>query len=123
MAEVHDRRAAADPLDPDVLEAGNGRGNVFGGDDHPRIEGLVVTVTGAVEVRVKPNRVLVGGRGLLALPCARERRGHPEIGRVPTHALAGETAVERAVQYVAGAAESAARVNEAGIGVEGPAAG
>src|SRR4249920_271516 len=107
MAEVHDRRAAADPLNPDVLDAGNGRGDVFGGDDHPRGEGLVVTVTGAVEVRVKPNRVLVGGRGLLALPCARERRGHPEIGRVPTHALARETAEQRALVDVAGATKAA----------------
>src|SRR6266496_411223 len=125
-AEVHDRRAAADTLDPDVLYALNVRGDVLGGDDHLRVEGLVVTVTGAVEVRVKPHRVLVGGCGLQALrrrARALEVGARPEIGRVPTHALSGETAIERALQYRSGAAESAARVDEAGIGVVGTAAG
>jgi hypothetical protein len=47
-AEVRDRRGTADALDPDVLDPGDVRGDVAGGDDHLRGEGLVVAITGAL---------------------------------------------------------------------------
>src|SRR5512132_2853737 len=85
-AEVRDRRGTADALNPDVLDPCDVGCNVLGGDDHLRGEGLVVTVAGAVEVCVKPDRVLVGGCGLQGLPRrpgALEGRAPSEIDRVP----------------------------------------
>ena len=38
-----------------------------GGDDHQRREGLIVTVTSAVEVREEHDRVLIGDRRLRGL--------------------------------------------------------
>ena len=56
-AEVRDRRGTADALNPDVLDPGDVGCKVVGGDDHLRGEGLVVPVTGAVEVRQEHDRV------------------------------------------------------------------
>ncbi len=66
-AEVRDRRGTADALNPDVLDPGDVGCDVVGGDDHLRGEGLVDTVTGAVEIGEEHDRVLVGGRGLQRL--------------------------------------------------------
>src|SRR6266487_2047643 len=99
-AEVRDRRGTADALNPDVLDPGDVRCEVVGGDDHLRGEGFVVTVAGAVEVRVKPDRVLIGGGGLQRLrrrPGALEVRAPAEVDRVPANAFAGETAGQRAL--------------------------
>ena len=46
-----------------------------------------------------------------------------EFDRVPANAFAGEAPVQWALADVAGAAEAAPRVDEAGPGVEGAAAG
>src|SRR4030095_15433511 len=93
-AEVRNRGSAADTLNPDVLDPADVGCDVLGGDDHLRREGLVVTVTGAVEVRVKPDRVLIGAHGLQGLrrrPGALEARAPPEVDRVPANAFARET--------------------------------
>src|SRR5215216_7743551 len=66
-AEVRDRRGTADPLNPDVLDSGDVGGDVVGGDDHLGGKGLIVTVTGAVEVGQQHHRVLVGAGGLQGL--------------------------------------------------------
>jgi hypothetical protein len=64
---MRDRRGAADTLNPDVLGPVDVGCDVVGGDDHLRGEGLVITVTGAVEVGEEHDRVLIGGRGLEGL--------------------------------------------------------
>src|SRR5436190_1562563 len=116
-AEVRDRRGTADALDPDVLDAGELGCDVAGGDDHLRGEGLVVTVTGAVEVCQQHDRVLVGDRGLQRLgrgPGALEGRAWQQGGGVPADALAGQAAGQRALADVAGAPEAARGLGEAG---------
>src|SRR6266480_3479790 len=125
VAEVRNRGSAADPLNPDVLDAGDVGCNVVRRDDHLRGEGLVVTVTGAVEVRVKPDCVLVSAYGLQGLrrrPGALEARAPPEVDRVPANAFARETAGKRALADVARAAKAARGVDETAHGVVGAAA-
>src|SRR5512132_1446786 len=81
-AEVRDRRGTADALNPDVLDPGDVGCDVVGGDDHLRGEGLVDTVTGAVEVCEQHHRVLVGACGLQGLcrcPSALEGRACPQF--------------------------------------------
>ena len=90
-----------------------------------RGEGFVVTVTRAVEVCEKHDRVLVGGCGLQRLrrrPGALEGCAPPELDGVPANAFAGETPGQRALADVAGAAKAAGRLGEAGLGVVGAAA-
>jgi hypothetical protein len=70
---VRDRPGTADALNPDLLDPGDVGCNIAGGDDHLRGEGLIVAVTGAVEVSEEHDRVLIGDRGLQGLgrcPCA-----------------------------------------------------
>src|SRR6266542_4614390 len=125
-AEVRNRGSAADTLNPDVLDPADVGCDVVGGDDHLRREGLVVTVTGAVEVRVKPDRLLIGAYGLQRLswrPGALEARAPPELDRVPANAFARETPHKGALADVARAAKAARRVDEAAHGVVGAAAG
>src|SRR6266511_6326106 len=113
-AEVRDRRGTADALNPDVLDPGDVGCNVVGGDDHLRGEGLVVTVARAVEVCIKPDRVLIGGCGLQGLrrrPRALEGRAPPEVDRVPANAFAREAAGQRALTDRARAAKAARRVH------------
>ena len=95
---MRDRRSTADALNPDVLDPVDVGCDVVGGDDHLRGEGLVITVTGAVEVGDEHDRVLIGGCGLEELrrcPGALEGRAPQQIrnhtGRVPANALASET--------------------------------
>lgn len=64
---MHDRRGAANALNPDVLDPLDVGCDVLGGDDHLRGERLVITVTGAVEVGLEHDRVLIGGCGLQGL--------------------------------------------------------
>src|SRR6266545_1907896 len=119
-AEVRDRRGTADALNPDVLDPDDVGCNVVGGDDHLRGEGLVVTVTGAVEVCEEHDRVLIGDcrlQGLRRCPGALEGRACPQFDRVPANAFAGETAGQRALADVAGASEAAGRLGEARSGV------
>src|SRR6266516_4842825 len=97
-AEVRDRRGTADALDPHVLDPGDVGCDVAGGDDHLRGEGLIVTVTGAVEVR-------------------------QQFGGVPADPLAGQAPGQRALADVAGAPEAARGLDEAGPRVERAAAG
>src|SRR5436190_21263422 len=124
-AEVRNRGSAADALNPDVLDPEDVGCNVVGGDDHLRGEGLVVTVASAVEVRVKPDRVLVGAYGLQGLrrrPGALEARAPPQVDRVPANAFACETPLKRTLADVARAAKATRGVDEAAHGVVGAAA-
>jgi hypothetical protein len=100
--------------------------NIVSGDDHLRREGLVITVTGAVEVCEKHNRILIGGGGLQGLQCrpgAFEGRAPAKLNRVPANAFAGETPKKRALPNVAGASEAASGVNKAACEVVRPTAG
>src|SRR5206468_7358796 len=124
-AGVRNRGSAADTLNPDVLDPEDVGCDVVGGDDHLRREGLIVTVTRAVEVCEKHDRVLIGGCGLQRLrrrPGALEGCAPPELDGVPANAFAGETPGQRALADVAGAAKAAGRLGEAGLGVVGAAA-
>src|SRR5512133_4363226 len=124
-AEVRNRGSAADTLNPDVLDPCDVGRDVVGGDDHLRGEGLVVPITCAVEVRVKPDRVLIGAHGLQGFrrrPGALEARAPPQVGRVPANAFACETPLKRALADVAGAAKAACGVDETAHGVVGTAA-
>ena len=123
---MDDGRAAADPLEPDVLDAGNVGSYVVLRNDQLRSEGFVVAVSSPVEVREQHRGVLIGRDRLQRLAClagALERGSAQEVGRVPAHALPGETAGERALRDRRGAAEAAGRVDEAALGVVGAAAG
>src|SRR6266542_1922851 len=124
--EVRDRGGTADALNPDILDPPNVRCNVVGGGDHLRREGLIVTVTGTVEVCEQHDGVLIGGCGLQGLrrrSGALEGRAPPELDRVPANAFAAETPGQRALADVARAAEAAPGLNEPGVEIEGAAAG
>src|SRR6266542_4793344 len=113
-AEVRNRGSAADTLNPNVLDPADVGCDVVGGDDHLRRERLVVTVTGAVEVCEKHDRVLIGGCGLQRLrrrPGALEGRAPPELDRVPANAFANETSGKWALADVARASKAASGVD------------
>src|SRR5205807_5999303 len=110
-AEMHGCRAAADPLNPHVLDTFNVWGDVVLGDDHLRGEGLFVAVAGPVEVGFENGGARVGGRdlcGLARLTGAFEPRFGQERGGVPTHALAGETSGQGSLRDAFRAPEAAA---------------
>src|SRR5438270_8920732 len=103
-AEVDVGRAAADLLDPDVLDAVDVRREVVVGDDHLHaLEGRVVPVAGAVEVGQEDRRVRVGHRRLAGLgrgAGALEGRALQEAVGVPADALPAEAALERPLSDV-----------------------
>jgi hypothetical protein len=117
---VRDRRGTADALNPDVLDPGDVGCDVAGGDDHLRGEGLVVAVTGAVEVAwstTVSRSVVAVFSGSAAAPV------HLKVvlassGGVPADALAGQASGQRALADVAGAPEAARGLGEAGPRVE-----
>src|SRR6266511_2091495 len=115
-AEVRDRRGTTDALNPDVLGPGDVGRKVVGGDDHLRGEGLVVTVTGAVEVCQQHDRVLIGDCGLQGLRrCHRtlEGRACPQFDRVPANPFAGGTGGPRALANIARATEAPSPLGQA----------
>src|SRR5919204_785122 len=100
-AEVDVRRAAADLLDPEVLEAVDVGCEVVVGDDHLHaLEGGVVAVAGAVEVGHEDGGVRVGdGRlsGLGRSAGALEASALTKPVRVPADALTLQAAVEESL--------------------------
>jgi len=124
---VDDGRAAADPLDPDVLDAWNVISYVALGDDQPGLEGLVDPIACSVEVGLKDDCAVAGGRGLLSFgrgAGALETGTRQEHFRIPADTFAGQAAIQRHIpRYSLGAAEAASRVNEFRVEVERAAAG
>src|SRR6188768_914486 len=125
VAEVCNRGGAANTLDPDVLDSGDVRCKVVGGDDHLRGERFVVTVTGPVEVCEQNDGVLAGGCGLQQLrrrPGALEGCASAELDRIPANTLARETPGKWALENVARASEATRGLDGARHRVVRPAA-